>query len=349
MNEVLRALDREQLKRAFSNHFGCSIEEIKVRESRPLPPNPGLSGDKLICEVSMRSGGRTLAPVECCIKRMVTPDDREAHLYRSLHDLQFPLPEFYGHYLDEKGREVLILEYIPRVGYSFRSDEETTEWLSLMARFNAMPLSAFDVDSLRQQDWGVWLIDGKVETEFEEVIRCAAESLIGDELASVCQAQASKIRSLSGFARRLHAVVMDMPKALCNEELHPGWRSDGTLVAFDLHSTRPSPRFMDISNYIGAPESGSWLGALSPRMKWARVYGEALAVAGGPSVDAATILHESRLVWMAFAFQLAWCLQVAIDGKINWSEDLEKNKLGARRGILMRLAYLTEAQEWALV
>ena len=81
-----------------------------------------------------------------------------------------------------------------------------------------MPLNSFDGDSLRKGDWGVWLTDGKVETEFEEVMRCAAESMIGDELAAFCQAQESKIRSLSGFARKLHAVVTDMPKALCNEE-----------------------------------------------------------------------------------------------------------------------------------
>jgi len=258
------------------------------------------------------------------------------------------LPEFYGHYLDEKGREVLILEYIPRVGYSYESDEATTEWISLVARFNSIALSSVDGVSLRKGDWGVWLIDGSVETQFEEVMRCAAESLIGDELGAFCQAQESKIRSLGGFARRLHDVVTDMPKALCNEELHPGWRADGTLVAFDLHCTRASPRFLDISNYIGEPESQAiWGRALSPRMKWARVYGEALAAAGGPSVDAATILHESRLVWMAFSFQLAWCLQVAIDGKINWSEDREKNKASARSKILAQLAYLAEAQEKA--
>ncbi len=118
MNEVLRALDHIELKRAFGDYFGCSIEELYVRESRPLPPNPGLAGDKLICEVSMRSEGRALPPVECWIKRMVTPDHREAHLYRSLHRSQFPLPKFYGHYLDERSREVLLLEYIPRVGHS---------------------------------------------------------------------------------------------------------------------------------------------------------------------------------------------------------------------------------------
>jgi len=84
-------------------------------------------------------------------------------------------------------------------------------------------------------------------------------------------------------------------------------------------------------------------------MKWARVYGEALATAGGPSVEAATILHESRLVWLAGSFQLAWCLQVAVDGKINWSEDREKNKVSARGKILAQLAYLVEAQEKALV
>ncbi len=350
MNEVLAALDHGQLKRLFGKHLGCSIDEIDLRESRPLPPNPGLNGDKVICEATMRSEGRSLAAIECFIKRMPTPEHCEAHLYKSLHSLHFSLPEFYGHYLDDRGREVLALEYIPRVGYSYESEEETVEWLSLMAQFNAMPLSSIDEKSLCDSNWGIWLIDGKVETEFEAVIRNAADSLIGDELATFCQANELKIRSLPSFARRLHAVVSGMPKALCNEELQPGWRSDGTLVAFDLHCTRVGPRFLDISSYIGEPEAQSiWGRALSPRMKWAGVYGEALASAGGPSIEAAAILHESHLVWMAFAFQLELCLQAAVDGEINWFDDVEKNKAKARTTILASLAYLVEAQEITLV
>ncbi|NKB65941.1 MAG: hypothetical protein GKR89_02660 [Candidatus Latescibacteria bacterium] len=350
MNEVLRALDHIELKRAFGDYFGCSIEELYVRESRPLPPNPGLAGDKLICEVSMRSEGRALPPVECWIKRMVTPDHREAHLYRSLHRSQFPLPKFYGHYLDERSREVLLLEYIPRVGHSFESDEETAEWVSLLARFNAIPLGSVDIESLVNEDWAAFLISGKVETYFDAVIRYAADSLIGDELAAFCQANESKIRSLPGFAKSLHAVVSDMPKALTNNELHPGWRSDGALVAFDLHGTSVGPRFLDISKYIGEPESITiWGISLSPRIKWARIYGRELEAAGGPSVDAESILQESRLVWLVTAFHLAWCLQVAVDGDINWSEDRKENKAKARRIILAQLASLTEAQGKTLV
>jgi hypothetical protein len=347
LNELLRSLDHKELRRAFGKYFECEIDEISVRESRPLPPNPGLSGDKLMCDVSLQSGGRSLPPLECCIKRM-RGEEREAHLYQALHSRQLSLPKSYGHYLDEQDREVLILEYIPRAEYNFRTDDERANWVTLLAQFNATPLDVINLDLLRKQEWGVWLIDGKVETEFEAVIRCAADSLIGDELAAFCQSHADRIRSLADFARKLHAEVMDMPKALCNEELHPGWRSDGTLVGFDLHSTRVSPRFMDISNYIGAPESEGSAWALSPRLKWAHVYSEALAAAGGPSVDAETILREAHLVWMAFRFQLSWCLQVAIDGKINWSDDLERNKRQAREWILTPLAYLTDAQDCAL-
>jgi len=349
VTELLNELDASKTRLALEPYFGVPIEHVVVEESQSLSGNPGLAGDKAICKITAHSQSKAVGGVECCIKRMKY-GLREARVYQALHQRQFPLSELYGYYLDEQDNEVLFLEYLPQIGISYDSDDEISDWLSLIAKFNATPAHVVDGIDSNDRKWGEWLVDGQIEREFDDLVACAARSEIGEELWEFCRTREKEIHSLKRLARTLHEVISDMPKALTNEELCPAWRGDDTLVAIDMHSTAWTPRCVNMVGYLGEPESRSiWGRALSDRRKWAAVYTAALSEAGGPKLQPEQVLEEAHLLWMAHTFQLTWGLQVAIDGKINWSDDLQQNKETMRSKMLAQLEGLVEAEAKGLV
>ena len=122
MTELLDGLDSSKTHRALEPYFGVPIEHVAIEESRPLSGPPGIAGDKAICRITVHSQSELVADVECCVKRMKY-GLQEARVYQALHQRQFPLPKLYGHYLDQQDNEVLFLEYLPRIGISYDSDD----------------------------------------------------------------------------------------------------------------------------------------------------------------------------------------------------------------------------------
>ncbi|MBT7186392.1 hypothetical protein HN911_03565 [Candidatus Bathyarchaeota archaeon] len=330
MSELLNALDVSKTIRALEPYFGVPIEHVAIEESRPLMGPPGMAGDKVICRVTVHSQSEVVGEVECYIKRM-KQGLREANVYHALLQRKLPVPELYGYYLDQQDREVLFLEYLPRIGISYDSEDEISAWISLLARFNATPERVVDQIGLDDRKWGEWLIDDRVE-EFSGLLACAARSEIGEKLEEFCRTKEKEIHSLKSFARTIHRSISDMPKALINEELNPAWRDDGTLVGIDMHLTAWAPRCVNLMTLLGEPQLTPISGrGLPDRDRWAAVYTTALSEAGGPDLQSRQVIREAHLLWVAFAFQLTWGLQVAIDGNINWSDDLEHNRQGMRR------------------
>jgi hypothetical protein len=343
VSELLNALDVSKTSLALEPYFGVPIERVVIEESRPLLGPPGMAGDKVICKVTVHPQSGVVADIECCIKRM-KHGLREANVYHALLQRKFPVAELYGYYLDQQDREVLFLEYLPRIGISYDSEDEISAWISLLAGFNATPEKVVDQIGLDDRKWGQWLIDDRVE-EFGALLACAARSELGEELEEFCRSKEKEIRSLKSFARTIHRSISDMPKALINEELYPAWRGDGTLVGIDMHLTAWAPRCVNLMNHLGEPQLTTNSGQCLPdRERWAAVYSTALSEAGGPDLQPRQVVREAHLLWVAFAFQLTWGLQVAIDGNINWPDDLEHNKQRMRGWMLAQLEYIVQTQ-----
>lgn len=211
-----------------------------------------------------------------------TPDAyrAEAEKYRHLESYGVPTPRLLTSVV--RGEvEVLVLEFLPRVGIDVRSADEVRELLRLLARLNAIDAAP-----------GLFRpLPGRPREVMDANRRVALSALASDPRTSV-----DVDRWFEAFERSREAVILQ-PVGVNHGEFalqQCGWSGrDGShlLVLFDLASLARRPRFDDIGGVLPALADG--LGR--PELEVFEHYLGFLREFGGPAVDADEATRELRM------------------------------------------------------
>lgn len=171
---------------------------------------------------------------------------RESDRYRVLAGLGVPTPQLLVA-VPCDGGEVIITEFVPRIGIDLGSEREVAQLLELLAMLNAVdsPAAAFA------------LPPGRSREEMDALRRDGLARLALDPRARV------DVEAWFTAFDRSRAEVETMPTALTHGEFsfqQSGWRREGRLdqlVIFDLATMGPRPRFSDIASILPAMARGT--------------------------------------------------------------------------------------------
>ena len=240
------------------------------------------------------------------IKHTTEPDKMEAQRYRALAALGIPTPRLLAT-IDKNGAEILLLEFLPKIGIDFHSAHEVNELLQLTAQLNAIqnPPEVF-----RQ------VREGIPQAEFDERVRRALREVEQD--ASF----AFKINVRRWFEayQFAQAACKSMPLAVSHNEFsfqQVGWTPRGErdqLVIFDLETMWLSPRFTDIAGIL--PRLARYTGQNHSELF--KTYLDKLSKRIPLKLNLEGALQELRLVQIKAAFDsLPWHVDIARRSGLN--------------------------------
>lgn len=194
-------------------------------------------GDERSCILTLRyptgDGGRS--ETTAFVKDITDPPHRESEKYAFLAKHEVPTPRLLGS-VARDGGEVIVTEFLPRIGINFDAAGEVEELLRLLARLNSVQVGPDILDAgpgmPREQ------MDARRKTA---LARLAADPRAGVDVDGWFEA----------FGAAREAVSL-MPLALAHGEFsfqQCGWshRADSeTLVILDLATLALRPRFADL-------------------------------------------------------------------------------------------------------
>jgi hypothetical protein len=270
-------------------------------------------GDKLFCTFRYTTRAGRAGEATLFVKRCVWKGRSEALHYRYLASHAVPTPRVYGTLADPDSTEVVFLERLSRIGFQEDSFAEWRSLLTLMARFNACPVTEEYSAHLHSYEQvgaidGRWWITGvHADPEDEEIA------------ASLREGGVTEVESpaLLRAGRSLFAAVDAQPRGLLHQDfLHDnvGWRDD-EMVVFDIHKNARGPRFADVAPYLGSPDWSDRVAFLdsaaddggSRREALTRHYLEEYSRFGGDMLPVETFLEEARaLFWAHKVSNLGW-------------------------------------------
>ncbi len=281
-----------------------------------LPDPKATQGDdkKLVDFRCLLTNGETIDKT-VFVKKCVWKGKSESVHYRYLAANGVPTPRLYGAVQNAAGEEVIFLEPVTAIGFDEQSETEWREMLSLLARFNACPVTPeyaphlHSYEQVGQIDANFWVTGLNAhpsEGQVEAGLRAGGVS-------------ESELPSLTQAARHVFAAIEAQPRGLLHQDFHPdnfGWhgmRED--IVVFDLHKNSLGPRFADAAPYLGLP---NWSGRKAfldnsehktgtRREALTRHYLEEYARFGGAQVPPETFRVETRtLFWAHKITVLPW-------------------------------------------
>jgi hypothetical protein len=219
----------------------------------------------------------------------------------------------YGTASHASGDEIIFLERLSPIGFRADSPAEWRRMLSLLARFNASPVTEEYAPHLHTYgqvsaiDDGWWITGVNASLSDEEI-----ESSLRD-----CGVGPAEIPALKRAARALFVAVAAQPQGFLHQDFlrdNLGWRGE-EMVVFDVHKNALGPRFADAAPYLGLPDwsnRSAFLdvpeeGGGSRREALTRHYLVEYARFGGESVPAETFRAEARaLFWAHKVSNLGW-------------------------------------------
>lgn len=204
-----------------------------------------------------------------------TPRQREAEAYRFLAGHGIPVPHLLAS-LDRPGDEIIVLEFLPRIGIDPTSRGEIDELLRVLARLNAIAVEPGTHASP----------PGRAPAEMEARRRAGLDRLALDPRARV-----EPDRWLQAY-RRARDATDAMPQALTHGEFAPqqaGWSARGELVIFDLATLGTRPRFADLEFLAELAEDCG-----SSELELLGAYLDELRRVNGTRMEAETALEELR-------------------------------------------------------
>lgn len=207
----------------------------------------GLNGGPNSCILTLRySTHRHRVHSETCfVKSIEDSRNAEAQKFQALAACGIPTPTLLAT-IQRNGAEIIVLEFLPKIGIAFDSNVEVTALLQLMAQLNAIqpPPSIFN---LPQQD-----SPPEAATAFDENVFATLTELSHD-LTLPNMIDAKRYFEAYLLAQRAcHA----MPVAVNHGQLffqQVGWAQRGTtqqLVFFDLETMWLHPRFTDLASIL---------------------------------------------------------------------------------------------------
>ncbi len=258
------------------------------------------------------------------VKKCVWKGKSEAVHYRYLAEVDVPTPRLYGSVHNAQNEEVIFLETVTSTGFDSHSEREWREMLSLLARFNAAPITPAyakhlhpyeQVGLLDENLWLTGLSARLSDSELEAGLRA-------------CGVSEQELPPFKLAVSRLFAQVEAQPLGLLHQDFHQdnfGWRGEREqMVVFDLHKNSLGPRFADLTPYLALPdwsEHKAFLDAsedaTTRRDRLTRHYLEEYARFGGEPVPPETFRSEtSALFWAHKVTALGWLAERKQDAAV---------------------------------
>ena len=221
----------------------------------------------------------------------------EAEKYRYLEAHGVPTPRLLADLRKGEGKgeaEVIVLEFLPKIGIDFASPNEVDAVLRLAAKINALPIppsfasALFDPSPEMPQD------------EFERLVDAALQRMARNPALPEID-----VPRWLGAYRLCRAETEGMPRAINHNQFffqQMGWPRDwrarareSQLVIFDLETMCSGPRFADLAGILYA------LSRFSGRAQEAllRGYLEALRPLNADLPDFDAALRELRILRVA--------------------------------------------------
>ncbi|HXQ33964.1 MAG TPA: hypothetical protein VN843_08135 [Anaerolineales bacterium] len=234
------------------------------------------------------------------IKRATDMGSREAQKYLALASLDIPTPRLLAD-IYKNNAEIILLEFLPKIGIDFQSAAEVNSLLHLAAQLN----SILNPPEIFGQSGG-----GIPQAEFDRHVRGALKEIARDRSLPLT------VNIPRWFDAYQIACIAckSMPRAVNHNEFsfqQVGWvQRDGKnqLVIFDLETMSLSPRFTDIAGIL--PGLAIYTGQSQNDLF--KIYFDRLCELNALELEFDKAFHELRLVQVKDAFDsLPWLVDVA--------------------------------------
>lgn len=239
---------------------GEAIAEFEISFECQIEGHYGFAAEKLIPTFSYTAADGGEGRVTIFVKYPGNPNSPEAEHYRYLTALGAPIPRLYGELCNSESRRVLFIEYLDasRRARSTDSTAGLLDLISLMARFNAIR-PAGEYEAWLQQKPLCWeVITAELQQIEESIWENAQQDKLGDGLRLFCASHKADLAKLQLFTQRICSQVAELETGFLHNDLsrrNVGRNAAGELVALDLELVGVGPRFADVAEWTGSPES----------------------------------------------------------------------------------------------
>jgi hypothetical protein len=269
------------------------LENVRVFASHD---KQGLHGGPSSSIVTLESGTQALTVF---IKEITDPQKHESVWYEHLARHGAPTPRLLCA-IARGSTEIIVLEFLPRIGIDFAAGDEVAALLRAVAALNAVPptpaLSAAGASTTPPE-----VFDARVRSALETAAAWPARPHGMDV-----------DRWFAGY-RRAQAALAAMPMAVSHGELYfqqVGWverRARPALVLFDFETLGWRPRLTDIASILRGLTAGT--GASERALLGA--YLDEVRRRTGTALDVDDAFTELRLVRLVDScWSLPWRLQL---------------------------------------
>lgn len=267
----------------------------------------GLNGGANSCILTLRYPTREnqFRSETVFIKRATDPKNRESQKYQALASFGIPTPCLLAD-IHRNDTEIILLEFLPKIGIDFRSASEVKDLLHLIAQVNSIP----GPSDLFPRSPGI------PQAEFDERVKSALREIAQDPSWPF----PINISRWFDAYQVAQAACETMPRAVNHNEFsfqQVGWaQRDGTneLVVFDLETMAWSPRFSDIAGILNtlAVYTGQ-----AP-INLFNIYFDGLCELNQLELGMEKAFQEQRLLRIKDAFDsLPWHVEVAKKPDLN--------------------------------
>lgn len=280
---------------------GFSGSEILGAQAYSTHEKQGLNGGPNSCILTLRYpiGENKFRSETVFLKHTSDREKMEGQKYRFLASLGIPTPHLLAS-IGKDDTEVILLEFLPRIGIDFHSPREVNDLLDLVAQFNAIQ----DAPALFKPSPGV------LQAEFDERVKAALMEIVQDRSIPIT----IDIPRWLDIYRIVRTACKSMPLAVSHNELsfqQVGWtQRDGRaqLVLFDLETLWLSPRFTDIAGIL--PRLSKYTG--QNQIELFKIYLDRLRERIPLRLEVEAVLQEVKLVQIKDAFDsLPWHVDLA--------------------------------------
>ena len=328
---------------------GERVTRCAVKVDKEVQGHRGYSAEKIIPTFLWTTASGRTGETTVFVKWFKDPGPHEARHYKWLSKCGAPIARMYGSLLTPDKREMIFLEYLDYVDAMHPFDEflldagKFLRFVSAVARFNAVRPPVRYASQLP-----AWKCAGALRGAhdvLDDVWKHSAAGTLGEQLASACIEHAGELGPLHLAIEKVAAPIDRMETGLCHNDLSPDSTCldprSGRGVIVDLESVSIGPRFRDIARWLGGTAQDGR--SCVSRQSAAEYYLEEYHRAGGPLVPVEQLLAEARLLRFACLVETLWfSLRRAIDGRVDWTDDVREGRRVFREGLYRAIKALLE-------